>query len=98
MRDALHTKSLTAFLPAVHTNFNHSAASRLRDGMMLMLAFGRNATLLVLVSLLLRIDAELMSAKAGEQESKYLAPQPVLNNVEGFVAGLLLLQNKKPLP
>ncbi len=39
----LHTKSPTAFLPAVHTGFNHFTASRLRDCMMLMLAFGRNA-------------------------------------------------------
>ena len=34
---------LTAFLPAVHTNFNHSGTSCLRDGMMFMLASGRNA-------------------------------------------------------
>jgi len=32
-----------AFLPAVHAGFIHSAASRLRDCMMLMPAFGRNA-------------------------------------------------------
>lgn len=34
---------LTAFLPAVHTVFNHSTTSRLRECSMLMLAYGRNA-------------------------------------------------------
>ena len=43
----MYTKSLTAFLPTVRTNYYHSATSYLRDGLMFMLASGRNAARLV---------------------------------------------------
>ena len=63
----------TAFLPAVRASFNHSAASRLREGTMLMLAFGKNAIYIVIAGRSLTVEwwlAAIFGQKRSQLKTK----------------------------